>query len=39
MAIGSVARITPNGVESYSWDEMPEDIRIEIELALIVKGV
>jgi hypothetical protein len=39
MAIDNIARITPEGVESYSWDEMPEDIRLELELTLMQKGL
>jgi hypothetical protein len=39
MAIDNIARITPEGVESYTWEEMPEDIRFELELELIRKGL
>jgi hypothetical protein len=40
MAIDNIARITPTGVENWdNWENVPEDVKLEIEIALFQKGV
>ena len=35
--IDSIAKMDSNGVNIWTWEEMPDSVRADIELALILK--